>query len=96
MDISELEAACQNVVATAKAREIGNAATDGEWGSPSMLAHLVAANRGVSELVARVLAGAESPPFTNRGALQGSYLDAVIQAAGPAGVLGESSGAAGN
>lgn len=89
MDTRALEATLRNVRATAPVREAGEAGSDNDWGQVQVLAHLIAANRGVSELVARVMAGAESAPFTNRGAFQRPYLDAIVRAAGPTGVLGE-------
>ncbi len=88
MDTSGLEAALNNVT-TATKHEAAEAGSDEYWGQAQVLAHLVAANRGVTELVARVIGGAQSAPFTNRGALQRPYLDAIVRAATPTGVLRE-------
>jgi hypothetical protein len=82
MDTTDLEAACRNVLAVAKRQEHRDAGSDADWGASEVLAHLIAANRNVTELAAVVLAGAESAPFTNRGALQRPYLRAIANAAG--------------
>ena len=82
MDTSELQEACRNVVATASRLDEREAGSDTDWSSSRVLAHLIAANRNMTELVARVLAGAEAAPFTNRAALQRPYLDAIVHGAG--------------
>lgn len=89
MDTTALEAAFQNVIDTVALREVREATLEPEWDSAHVLAHLTAANRGIADLVARVFAGAELAPFTNRGALQRPYLDAIIRSAGSAGLIAE-------
>jgi hypothetical protein len=89
MDTSDLESALRNVTTSATRREAGEARSDKDWGRAQILAHLVAANRGLTEFVARVMAGAESAAFTNHGALQRPYLDAIVRASGPTDVLRE-------
>ncbi len=82
MDTSELEEACRNVVATASGLDQRDAGSDTDWAPSRVLAHLIAANRNLTELVARVMVGAEAAPFTNRAALQRPYLDAIVCGAG--------------
>jgi hypothetical protein len=82
VDTSELEQACRNVVATASRLDQRDAGSDTDWSPSRVLAHLIAANRNMTELVARVMAGAEAAPFTNRAALQRPYLDAIVRGAG--------------
>lgn len=80
MDTSDLGAAAQRVV-TAARQTIASSGDD--WGTSEILAHLVAANRNFTDVLAKAIGGAESSPFTNRGALQRPYLDAIVRAAGP-------------
>ncbi len=89
MDTNALETALRNVTTSAARREAGEAGSDKDWSRAQVLAHLVAANRGLTEFAARVMAGAEPAAFTNHGALQRPYLDAIVRASGPTDVLRE-------
>jgi hypothetical protein len=82
VDTSELEQACRDVVAATSRLDQSDAGSDTDWAPSQVLAHLIAANRNMTELVARVMAGAEAAPFTNRAALQRPYLDAIVRGAG--------------
>jgi hypothetical protein len=82
VDTGELEQACRHVVATASRLDQRDAGSDRDWAPSQVLAHLIAANRNMTELVARVMAGAKAAPFTNQAALQRPYLDAIVRGAG--------------
>lgn len=82
MNTARLETSSRMLVAEARRGGRMEQPPDGGWASAQVVAHLIAANRCMAQLLAIVLAGVESAPYSSRATGQRDYLEAITGSAG--------------